>query len=196
MSWLAQQCRACEPEACSWQSTSAASGAASNSCLDSQRFKQANQPHTLTCRHMHPLFGHAPTAAAAAGKLAGLDKKLSRSLDAEVAQITDSSTSPLELSRSPVGPLTDPARWARAWTVSPEQTGQNRRQRGWLGCTRQRCRLTAATGSRLGAEAPVAMAGTRAVCLHQARQQQGMAGKGKQTHIVIISGYRGCHHHL
>lgn len=42
-------------------------------------------------------------------KLAGLDKKLSRSLDAEVQQITDSSPSPFELSRSPVGPLTDPA---------------------------------------------------------------------------------------
>jgi hypothetical protein len=48
---------------------------------------------------------------AAAGKLAGLDKKLSRSLDAEVQQITDSSPSPFELSRSPVGPLTDPARY-------------------------------------------------------------------------------------
>jgi hypothetical protein len=39
------------------------------------------------------------------GKLAGLDKKLSRSLDAEVAV----SCSPAELSRSPVGPLAEPA---------------------------------------------------------------------------------------
>ncbi|WIA14578.1 hypothetical protein OEZ86_013063 [Tetradesmus obliquus] len=41
-------------------------------------------------------------------KLAGLDKKLSRSLDQEVQQVASSSgSSPLELSRSPVGPLTD-----------------------------------------------------------------------------------------
>ena len=37
------------------------------------------------------------------GKLAGLDKKLSRSLDAEVA----TGCSPAELSKSPVGPLSD-----------------------------------------------------------------------------------------
>lgn len=42
-------------------------------------------------------------------KLAGLDKKLSRSLDQEVQQVASSGTSPLELSRSPVGPLTDAA---------------------------------------------------------------------------------------
>uniref|UniRef100_A0A383VQV6 Repressor of RNA polymerase III transcription n=1 Tax=Tetradesmus obliquus TaxID=3088 RepID=A0A383VQV6_TETOB len=41
-------------------------------------------------------------------KLAGLDKKLSRSLDQEVQQVASSSgSSPLELSRSPVAPLTD-----------------------------------------------------------------------------------------
>jgi hypothetical protein len=40
------------------------------------------------------------------GKLAGLDKKLSRSLDAEVAL----GSSPLELSMSPVGPLAEPSR--------------------------------------------------------------------------------------
>ncbi|KAF6256138.1 Maf1-domain-containing protein [Scenedesmus sp. NREL 46B-D3] len=41
-------------------------------------------------------------------KLAGLDKKLSRSLDQEVQQVASSAgSSPLELSRSPVGPLTD-----------------------------------------------------------------------------------------
>lgn len=41
-------------------------------------------------------------------KLAGLDKKLSRSLDQEVQQVASSSgSSPLEMSRSPVGPLTD-----------------------------------------------------------------------------------------
>jgi hypothetical protein len=48
----------------------------------------------------------------AAGKLAGLDKKLSRSLDQEVAQIAEQGSSPLELSRSPVGPLTDAGRCA------------------------------------------------------------------------------------
>ena len=40
------------------------------------------------------------------GKLAGLDKKLSRSLDAEVAL----GSSPLELSMSPLGPLAEPSR--------------------------------------------------------------------------------------
>ena len=49
--------------------------------------------------------GGAQTNAApcccAAGKLAGLDKKLSRSLEEEVME----SSSPLELSKSPVGPL-------------------------------------------------------------------------------------------
>ena len=39
------------------------------------------------------------------GKLAGHDKKLSRSLDAEV--VTELATSPSHLSSSPVGPLTD-----------------------------------------------------------------------------------------
>ncbi|KAF8061370.1 mannose-1-phosphate guanylyltransferase 2 [Scenedesmus sp. PABB004] len=42
-------------------------------------------------------------------KLAGLDKKLSRSLDAEVQVASSAGSSPLELSRSPVGPLTDAA---------------------------------------------------------------------------------------
>eukprot|EP00775_Hariotina_reticulata_P010161 gene10161-10320_t len=42
-------------------------------------------------------------------KLAGFDKKLSRSLDQEVQQVSQIGTSPLELSRSPVGPLTDPS---------------------------------------------------------------------------------------
>lgn len=37
------------------------------------------------------------------GKLAGLDKKLSRSLEEEVME----SSSPSELSKSPVGPLVD-----------------------------------------------------------------------------------------
>jgi hypothetical protein len=40
-------------------------------------------------------------------KLAGLDKKLSKSLEQEVQVATSTGTSPLELSRSPVGPLTD-----------------------------------------------------------------------------------------
>ncbi len=38
-----------------------------------------------------------------AGKLAGLDKKMSKSLDAEL----EAGMSPMELSRSPLGPLTD-----------------------------------------------------------------------------------------
>ena len=49
-----------------------------------------------------PLTLPSPTPP---GKLAGLEKKLSRSLDAEVAV----SCSPAELSRSPVGPLAEPA---------------------------------------------------------------------------------------
>lgn len=69
------------------------------------------------------------------GKLAGLDKKLSRSLDQEVAQIAESGTSPLELSRSPVGPLTDASRcggvirgvWgARVWE------GQGQLEAVWM----------------------------------------------------------------
>ena len=43
---------------------------------------------------------------ARAGKLAGLDKKLSRNLDQEVQM----GSSPLELSKSPVGPLADSSR--------------------------------------------------------------------------------------
>lgn len=38
-----------------------------------------------------------------AGKLAGLDKKMSRSLDAEL----EAGSSPLELSQSPLGPLAE-----------------------------------------------------------------------------------------
>lgn len=72
----------------------------------------------------------------AAGKLAGLDKKLSRSLDAEVAQITDSGTSPLELSRSPVGPLTDASRYVGVrlgakCVVGAQPAGVVVRGRGW-----------------------------------------------------------------
>ena len=44
-----------------------------------------------------------PPSKILSGKLAGLDKKLSRSLDAEVA----TGCSPAELSKSPVGPLSD-----------------------------------------------------------------------------------------
>jgi hypothetical protein len=40
------------------------------------------------------------------GKLAGLDKKLSRSLDQDVQL----GSSPLELSKSPVGPLAESSR--------------------------------------------------------------------------------------
>lgn len=42
----------------------------------------------------------------AAGKLTGLDKKLSRSLDMEVQM----GSSPVELSMSPVGPLSESSR--------------------------------------------------------------------------------------
>ena len=42
----------------------------------------------------------------AAGKLAGLDKKLSKSLDQDVQL----GSSPLELSKSPVGPLAESSR--------------------------------------------------------------------------------------
>lgn len=41
------------------------------------------------------------------GKLAGLDKKLSKSLDQEVQS---TGTSPLQLSASPVGPLAESSR--------------------------------------------------------------------------------------
>ena len=43
----------------------------------------------------------------AAGKLAGLDKKLSKSLDQDVQL----GSSPLELSKSPVGPLAESSRY-------------------------------------------------------------------------------------
>ncbi len=42
-----------------------------------------------------------------AGKLAGLDKKLSRSLEASVAE---GSHSPAEMGKSPMGPLTEATR--------------------------------------------------------------------------------------
>ena len=45
--------------------------------------------------------------ASPAGKLAGLDKKLSNNLEDTVKE----SSSPVELSKSPVGPLADPTRW-------------------------------------------------------------------------------------
>jgi len=45
-----------------------------------------------------------------AGKLAGLDKKLSKSLDQEVQT---SGTSPLQMSASPVGPLAESSRYAK-----------------------------------------------------------------------------------
>lgn len=63
--------------------------------------------HALFCAQRHGAQS-APPAPRAAGKLAGLDKKLSQSLEAEVA----SESSPLELSMSPVGPLSDSARCA------------------------------------------------------------------------------------
>ena len=48
-----------------------------------------------------------------AGKLAGLDKKLCRSLEQEV----QAGSSPLELSRSPVGPLSEAARCVKSFQV-------------------------------------------------------------------------------
>ena len=49
------------------------------------------------------------------GKLAGLDKKLSRNLDAEVQM----GSSPLELSKSPVGPLAESSRCEGGLLRSP-----------------------------------------------------------------------------
>lgn len=56
------------------------------------------------CRARHPTC--APSPAPATGKLAGLDKKLSKSLDESV----QTGSSPLELSMSPVGPLSESSR--------------------------------------------------------------------------------------
>ena len=56
-----------------------------------------------------------------AGKLAGLDKKLSRSLEADVQE----GSSPQEMmGKSPVGPLSESSRWAtllarRSWRTFP-----------------------------------------------------------------------------
>lgn len=50
-------------------------------------------------------------------KLAGLDKKLSKSLEQEVQVGSSADGSPLELSRSPVGPLTDASRCGRTRLV-------------------------------------------------------------------------------
>lgn len=55
-----------------------------------------------------------PTSCGLAGKLAGLDKKLCRSLEQEV----QTGSSPLELSRSPVGPLSESQRWPLSSAVS------------------------------------------------------------------------------
>ena len=46
--------------------------------------------------------------APVAGKLAGLDKKLSRSLEADVAE----GSSPQEMGKSPMGPLSEASRYA------------------------------------------------------------------------------------
>ena len=63
------------------------------------------------------------------GKLAGLDKKLSRNLDQEVQM----GSSPLELSKSPVGPLAESSRCA-----CPSQAGicLLRSSKNLLTCTR------------------------------------------------------------
>lgn len=54
-----------------------------------------------------PILGwQSETLLIVAGKLAGLDKKLSRNLDQEVQL----GSSPLELSKSPVGPLAESSR--------------------------------------------------------------------------------------
>jgi hypothetical protein len=47
---------------------------------------------------------HSPSA----GKLAGLDKKLSRSLEADVAE----GSSPQDMGKSPMGPLSEASRCA------------------------------------------------------------------------------------
>lgn len=70
-------------------------------------------PHAHACPHTPPQTRSrtaSPYPAPAAGKLAGLDKKLSRSLEEDVME----ASSPLELSKSPVGPLTEATRCARA----------------------------------------------------------------------------------
>ncbi len=55
---------------------------------------------------MHMLECQSDSMLGVAGKLAGLDKKLSRNLDQEVQL----GSSPLELSKSPVGPLAESSR--------------------------------------------------------------------------------------
>lgn len=61
---------------------------------------------SISSLHAHPSNQCAtPPQHSPAGKLAGLDKKLSASLDAEV----QAGSSPQELSMSPVGPLSDSA---------------------------------------------------------------------------------------
>ena len=52
-------------------------------------------------------MGH-PALAPSAGKLAGLDKKLSRSLEADVAE----GSSPRDMGKSPMGPLSEASRCA------------------------------------------------------------------------------------
>lgn len=67
-----------------------------------QAFIECAKPHAPP-----PLSSNPGTSRPfRAGKLAGLDKKLSKSLDAEV----QSGSSPLELSMSPVGPLSESSR--------------------------------------------------------------------------------------
>ena len=51
-----------------------------------------------------------------AGKLAGLDKKLSRSLEADVQE----ASSPMELGKSPLGPLSESSRYLP--DVAPDTT--------------------------------------------------------------------------
>ena len=62
---------------------------------------RACPPTSAPSAPARPLAPNPRPPTSAAGKLAGLDKKLSRSLEEEVG----ASSSPLELSKSPVGPL-------------------------------------------------------------------------------------------
>ena len=62
----------------------------------------------LHCKRQRPERLVPPSVTdSRAGKLAGLDKKLSNNLEDTVKE----SSSPVELSKSPVGPLADPTRW-------------------------------------------------------------------------------------
>jgi hypothetical protein len=75
-------------------------------------------------------LGRSRPPSPPAGKLAGLDKKLSKSLDQEV----QTGSSPQELSMSPVGPLSDSARCAAAPPCRRAAVPPRRRAAAAHGC--------------------------------------------------------------